>query len=597
MKRKIILLAASFYFVTSGSAQILFSNGGQIFVSNGAIMITNGGTEIANGSDFINNGTFTVTLNSTLPTPGDFIINGASNVSGDGLYRVEQDWINDATFIAGNSEVELYGNTQQFITSMNGTVTTFNDLTLTGTGSGNSRKKTLQLVDANVGTNGILMINDRELETQTQTFYVLNVNPASVTNNTTAGSEGFVSSVTGGTFSRATNSAAVYLFPTGSSAGTLRYRPVELVPANTNANTYTVRFNNYDPNLDSYDRAINDGIPCVLNDLYYHSIERSNGTTDADLRLFFIPASDGAWAGMSQWQTGNAMWNDMSTVNPSTSGVFSTLTKSTWAFANPGDPYVLTNIRPEQPVISCPAICENSSGNIFSLTGNSSSYQWTLPSNGTITSGQGTDQVTADWTNGTGYVYVIALGTNGCNSLPDSCSPAVSPNPVADFTYSVSGNYNDNYAFNDQSTGATNWNWDFGDGNTNTSQNPDYQYSGAGTYTVLLTVSNAAGCSDTMTVVVTAGEGIFIPNVFSPNADGTNDEFYIQTSGLDEYSLHIYNRWGQLMFSSEDPNEHWNGKNLQGNQCPDGTYFFILKAKSNAHDYGTEGTVTIMGAK
>lgn len=590
------LLVAVVLIAQPSFSQILFSNSAQVHISTGAIVITNGGTQISSNSTFTNDGTLTVTLNSSLPSPGDFIIEGTSVVSGDGLFRIQQDWINDATFTAANSEVELFGDLQQFVTSTNGTVTTFNHLTLTGNGVGNNRKKTLSLVDARTGTNGILAIGNRELETQTQSFFVLNTATTAVTNTTVPGAEGFVSSLSPGVFSRETANAAAYLFPTGSSLGTLRYRPLDIVPAANSATTYTARLNNNDPTIDGFNRAVNDGIPCILNDLYYHSILRSAGTTASDIRLYYIPAADGNWANMGHWRTTNNQWNDMSTMSLGASGIFNTVTRSTWNFTNPGDPYVLTNTRPEQPVISCPTICENTSGNTFTLTGSASNYQWTIPSNGTISSGQGTDNLTVDWTTGTGYVYVVAVGANGCNSLPDSCLPAVFQNPVADFTYTVDGDYGDSYTFTDQSTNTTNWFWDFGDGNSSTAQNPAYQYGGAGTYNVILTVSNGP-CTDTMLVVVMAEEGIIIPNVFSPNADGSNDVFDIQSSGLSEYSLHIYNRWGQLMFDSEDPTEKWDGKNLSGNNCPDGTYYFILKAISNSRDYSTEGTVTIMGAK
>lgn len=586
----------SLLIVCPTSAQILFSNGALFHVSTGAIVITNGGTEIANSSTFTNEGTFTVTRNSTLPATGNFTINSSSTVTSNGTLRVQQDWINNATFNSGTGEVELFGDLQQFITSTNGTVTTFNNLTLTGTGVGNNRKKTLSLVNARTGTNGILSIGNRELETQTQSFFVLNTALTSVTNITTPGSEGFVSSLAPGTFSRLTANAGAYLFPTGSSLGTLRYRPVDIVPSAGANNEYTARLNNNDPNVDGFNRADNDGTQCVLNNLYYHSILRPTGSTSSDIRLYYIPASDGSWANMGHWRTTNNIWNDMSAMALGVSGVFNTVTRPTWNFTNPGDPYVLTNVRPEQPVISCPSICENSTGNVFTLTGTASNYQWTVPANGSITSGQGTSTISTNWTNGSGYVYVYAVGVNGCNSLPDSCLPAVFQNPLADFTYMANGEYGDNYSFTDQSTGTTSWHWDFGDGNSSTAQNPTYQYSAAGTYTVILTASNGP-CTDTMMIVVNAEEGIFIPNVFSPNGDLANDVFDIRSSGLTEYGLQIYNRWGQLMFDSEDPTEKWDGKNLSGNVCPDGTYYFILKAISNSRDFSTTGTVTIMGAK
>lgn len=597
MKKVYLLLTSFGIFSISSNAQVFFSNGATIIFNTGATVISNGGVELTNSTSFTNNGDFTITKNSTLPNPGNFEINTSANAGGDGDYHVEQDWINDATFNAGTSSVELNGNTQQFITSTTGVVTTFNDLLLTGSGAGANRKKTLQSVDANIGTNGTLSINDRELETQTQTMFVLNNSVGAVTNSTVPGSEGFVSSLAPGTLSRVTNTAAAYLFPTGSSAGTLRYRPIEIVPNASAANTYTVRMNNVDATVDGFDRNDNDSVMCLLNDKFYHSILRPVGTTASDIRMFYINASDGPWEGMAHWRTTTTRWNDMSTMTYGTSGVFNTVTRNAWNFTNPGDPYILSNIRPEQPSIVCANICENSTGNIFTLSGTSTNYLWTVPSGGTITSGQGTDTIQVDWTTGAGYVYVYAVGAV-CNSLPDSCLPVVLPVPVADFTATPEGSssFNDTYAFTNNSTNASVWTWEFGDGSTSTTQNPTYQYNGAGDYTVILTVSNAAGCTDTDTLVVTAGEGMVIPNVFTPNGDGLNDNYIIQSGGLTEYNLSIFNRWGQAVFESTEPNQNWDG-NFNGSPCTDGTYYFILKAKSLNKDYSTTGNITLIRKK
>lgn len=593
-KALLSVLFIGFLTVNSG-AQIFFSNGATVKLTTGAIMISNGGMEITNSSSFGNEGTITVTKNSTFPSPGNFELNTSASVIINGLLRVEQDFINDATFNGGVGEVELFGNTEQFITSTNGTVTTFNDLTLTGSGAGNNRKKTLLNVDANSGPAGILTINDRELATDVNSFFVLNAASTAITNNTTPGSEGFVSSLAPGFLSRVTSSTSTFLFPTGSSVGTTRYRPIEVIPTAAAANTYTVRMINNDADLDGFTRSVNDGVMCALNPIYYHAINRSAGATSSDIRMFYEPTADGSWSGMGHWRLSNVQWNDMSTMSLGTSGIFNTVTRSAWLFANPGDPYILTTPAPAQPTISCPNICENSTGNNFTATGTGSNYTWTTPTNGTITNGQGTNSINVDWTTGSGYVYVVAVDPlTGCVSTPDSCLSIANANPTAAFTSTASGTYNDNYDFLDQSTGATGWDWDFGDGGSSTVQNPTNIYAGAGTYTVTLVVTNAAGCTDTATVTVTSGEGIYVPNVFSPNADNSNDLFGIQSSGLNEYKLQIFDRWGLLMFESTDIAQMWDGKNLDGKVCPDGTYYFILTAVSNTQDWSRAGNITIL---
>lgn len=601
MKKIYITLASALLISGSQSlfSQVFYTNGATFAVTTGGVFYCNGGITFDQSSNVTNDGDITTTKNDMVnPTPGTLRIDNSSTVQGNGNYNVEQDWVNNATFTGGSSTVTMYGNTQQLITSTNGTVTTFNNLTLTGTGTGNNRKKTLQSVDANVGLTGNLTINDRELETQTQVFTVLNPAVGSVTNVTTPGAEGFVSSLAPGTFARATNTTGVYVFPTGSSVNVTRYRPIEITPNASAANVYSVRMINHNSDNDTYLRTSNDGVICTANDTFYHAILRPVGATAADIRMFYIPASDGNWTGMSQWRLANTQWNDMSTVSNGSSGVFTTMTRSAWAFANPGEPYILTDVRPAAPSITCPSVCENSSGNIFTAQGDSTTtgYQWTVPGSGNIISGQGSDSLYVDWTIGTGYVVVYATTSTGCNSLADSCAPSVSSAPNAQFMDTTSGMFGTDYVFIDQTSGATSWSWDFGDNTTSTQQNPTHQFPTAGTYTVILTVTNANGCIDMDTVIITVEEGILIPNVFSPNGDGINDEFFISSSGFSEYKMEIYDRWGVKIFESAEPNVHWDGHTSSGAACSDGTYYYILTAITPSQDYSTTGFVTLIGS-
>jgi gliding motility-associated-like protein len=602
MKQKYPLLAIlTFATGLSLNAQIFYSNGATVHVTTGGLLHCNGGLTLDNTSIFTNDGATNVTKNSTLPLNGTMTINSGSS-SGNGYYRVEQDWINNSVFVGGTSTVELYGNTQQFITSTNGTVTTFHNLTLTGTGTGNNRKKTLQLVNAmSDATGGVLNIGDRELETQTNTFFVNDPATTSVTNLQVPGSEGFVSSAAPGVLSRATSGAANYLFPVGSSVGTTRYRPVELAPnAGSTVDIYTVRFINNDPNVDGYNRATNDGMICNANPVFYHAILRTAGTDPADVSVYYLPASDGAWDGVSHWRTTNVMWNDIAAAVTGTSGIFTTRTRTAWGFVNPGDPYVLTELSPAMPTITCPTFCENTNGNLFTASG-ASNYTWTVPGNGTIVSGQGTDSLYVDWTTGLNAVTVVAQGsTPGCVSLPASCTPTVNPNPTALFVTDTTGGgpWVSDWNFFDASTGGTppyTWSWDFGN-TTSTAQNPTNTWTGAGTHTVTLITIDGNGCSDTIQSIVVTLEGILIPNVFSPNGDGTNDAFYIPNSGLKEYKIEIFDRWGVKIFESEAPAIHWDGHSTSGGMCTDGTYYYILHAITDTRDYSTTGFITLIGS-
>ncbi|MFN4083341.1 MAG: gliding motility-associated C-terminal domain-containing protein [Bacteroidia bacterium] len=87
-----------------------------------------------------------------------------------------------------------------------------------------------------------------------------------------------------------------------------------------------------------------------------------------------------------------------------------------------------------------------------------------------------------------------------------------------------------------------------------------------------------------------------IPNVFTPNGDGRNDFFKIDIEGEELYDLRIYNRWGGLVFQSQDSRVLWNGKvNNTGDVCPEGTYYFIFKYRLRTENEQTvRGTVTLI---
>jgi gliding motility-associated-like protein len=583
-----LLLALISPFCSIG--QILYSNGAILSISSGALVQINGGAELAQSTNMTNQGSVTITKNSTFPIPGSFKIGNNSTVSGNGFYLVEQDWINNGIFNAGTSTVTLFGSTQQLITSTNSVSTVFNNLILTGAGTGNNRKKTLQGVNASTGSSGILQINSSELETQTNTFFVTNPAVTAVSYSNIFGSEGFVSSLAPGTFSRITNFANAYMFPTGSSAGTLRFRPVELTPQSNQGSEYTVRFNNVDANTQSFDRAQTDGNECTLNPTYFHSIERLIGTSATDVKVFYVIATDGDWSGIAHWRNGSSNWNDMGTTAATINGGFTTRTRAAWNFANPGHPYILSTIRPDAPVLNCPTFCENSDNNVFTLAGSTANYQWTFPTNGTIVSGQGTNSVNANWGTGSGEVSAIAIGQNGCNSLPGTCTPTINLAPDVQFTYTEDGF---NYAFEDQTANAATWDWSFGDGNASIVENPTHLYNGGDSYNVTLVVTDLNGCTGSGSQTIEIFQDIVVPNIITPNNDGTNDIFLIKTAGIKTFNLIIVNRWGNTVFVSDDPAVIWDGK-TDGKLVDEGVYFYKLKAGSASKEYNYQGNVTVI---
>jgi gliding motility-associated-like protein len=142
-----------------------------------------------------------------------------------------------------------------------------------------------------------------------------------------------------------------------------------------------------------------------------------------------------------------------------------------------------------------------------------------------------------------------------------------------------------------QSLQATNYEWDFGDGTISLSPQPQHIYKEVGKYDIQLVAYNQFGCADTTKlesiVNVEIGGQVLIPNAFSPNlsgatggndqSNGKNDVFLPITRGVVEFEMMIFNRWGELMFRSTDPNIGWDGY-YNGKLCQQDVYMYKLSA-------------------
>jgi len=142
-----------------------------------------------------------------------------------------------------------------------------------------------------------------------------------------------------------------------------------------------------------------------------------------------------------------------------------------------------------------------------------------------------------------------------------------------------------------QSLQATNYEWNFGDGTISLSPEPQHIYKDVGKYDIQLIAYNQFGCADTTKlesiVNVEIGGQVLIPNAFSPNlsgatggsnqSNGKNDVFLPITRGVVEFEMMVFNRWGELMFQSTDPNIGWDGY-YHGKLCQQDVYMYKISA-------------------
>ena len=88
------------------------------------------------------------------------------------------------------------------------------------------------------------------------------------------------------------------------------------------------------------------------------------------------------------------------------------------------------------------------------------------------------------------------------------------------------------------------------------------------------------GCIASDTIEMKKCSEIWVPNVFTPNGDGTNEIFKPVTTEIQKLTMYIYNRWGEMIFETSDVNGGWDGK-LHGNDVPTGVYFWLIRYNEN----------------
>ena len=105
-----------------------------------------------------------------------------------------------------------------------------------------------------------------------------------------------------------------------------------------------------------------------------------------------------------------------------------------------------------------------------------------------------------------------------------------------------------------------------------------YTFSEPGAYRVVCAVNNASCSSDSSEVNVQISESyLAVPNVFTPNGDGKNDEFRVAYRSLKEFHCWVYNRWGKLVYEWTDPSKGWDGT-INGRPAAEGAYYYVIRA-------------------
>jgi len=160
----------------------------------------------------------------------------------------------------------------------------------------------------------------------------------------------------------------------------------------------------------------------------------------------------------------------------------------------------------------------------------------------------------------------------------------IKESPVADFSYfpEEPSNFNPTVEFTNTSFNFVRQQWIFGDAGRSLVRDPTFTFPDTGAYLVDLIAIHENGCKDTATVLIDVLPRVtyHMPNAFTPNGDGKNDQFLGKgyTDGMMDFEMTIWSRWGELLFQSENPDEGWEGtKQNTGQDLPVGVYVYQVK--------------------
>lgn len=220
-------------------------------------------------------------------------------------------------------------------------------------------------------------------------------------------------------------------------------------------------------------------------------------------------------------------------------------------------------------------------------TGFSPTHTYTSP---------GTYSVTTTYTDNVGCTTTSTLNT----------LITVYPVPVADFSPSpdVTTVVDGEVTFNNQTSNLNNntYIWNFAGLGGSSEVSPVYLFTNSGEYFVTLIAVSPYGCQDTAVKKVTVNPDVvlYVPNAFTPNGDGLNDEFqiFLPPTGVDysTFNLTIFDRWGEVIYKSNDVFKFWNGaKNNSGEVVKQDTYVYKITFKDDKKkSYDKVGYVVLL---
>lgn len=280
-----------------------------------------------------------------------------------------------------------------------------------------------------------------------------------------------------------------------------------------------------------------------------------------------------------EWNGESSATIDVSDLEP---GVYTLVVEDANGCTATSPPYTIT--APVLPVIGGNPVVLNENcvegGSIIGLTVTGGTAPYTYSWNGGL-------YTTLDISDLVAGVYTLTVtDASGCTQTGAPITVLEDVFINAQFSYAPNPVFvNDLVQFSDASTGnITGWSWQIDTASIAT-QHPDYVFTQDGFYTVTLTVVDVNGCVDSVSVIIEVISDLEAPNIITANGDGINDLFELK--GLvPNTKLVILNRWGNLIYTSDNYDNTWGGKDLSGNQVTEGVYTYMVKLPDGNQKHG-----------
>jgi gliding motility-associated-like protein len=282
------------------------------------------------------------------------------------------------------------------------------------------------------------------------------------------------------------------------------------------------------------------------------------------IKLYCSYTANAGYTWTGPWGFTSSLQNIFLMADTLHAGIYS-VTVSLNGCTNSGSYMVSVTPEPDNTMFSHAPICEGDTLLFSAVNTQATSYSWTGPKG--FSSSQAVNMIFNATVNNSGY-YFLTVNANGCVSSKNSVLLKV-------YAYPKLNQLQDTIICSGNSATFT--------------ATAGYPYY---TWNNLASASNTFTTSDSglVTLLVSAGTGLcrtertarvsimdcdhFIPNVFTPDGDGTNDYFYIIYESAKSISVTIYNRWGEELKKLNGHEDKWDGKDRHGNSLPSGTYFY-----------------------